>query len=123
MDTNTESSKQPASKGKTVALASLVLGILDALFFLGIIQYVWLGGEPAIYSILGDNLGNFVEQAIIFSGLFLAFPFGLFSLITGLVALFLSKEKVLWMAVVGVVLGVIGIALGIFWWYLFLLFG
>ena len=124
MGTKPEPRKQPGDKGRAWAIASLVLGILDALFSVGIVQIIWVEeSELLIYSVFGP-LGNFVILATIVSGLFLAVPFGLFSLIAGLTALSLIKKgatgkKGVWMAAAGIVLGVLGVLLGLLWWYLF----
>jgi hypothetical protein len=126
METKPEPIIQPGEKGKKWAIASFVLGIFDLLFSMGIVQIIWVEtSESIIYSIFGP-LGNFVVLAGIVSGLFLAIPFGLFSLITGIIASSMIKKsgaavKESWMAAAGIVLGTLGLVLGILWWILFAL--
>ena len=100
MNMSTEMRKRPGYKGKSWAIASLILGILADLFGLGFVwslftRFMWM------------------DTLIIFPALFLAAPFGLFSLVTGIVALFLIKKKAtgkwdVWMAVAGILLGILG---------------
>jgi len=126
METKPEPVKQPGEKGKKWAIASIALGGLALLFSLGIVEIIWVeASETIIYAVFGP-LGNFMVLAGIVCGLFLAFPSGLLSLITGIVASFMLKksstaQKGWRMAVSGIVLGTLGMFSGILWWVLFAL--
>jgi len=122
MEINPEMHKQKV--GKAWAVTSFAFGILEIVFSAGIVQLIWVEeSESLIYSVFGP-LGDFVIVAGIVSGLFLAVPFGLLTLIFGVIALNVNKKsgtekKVVWMATLGIVLGILGMILGILWWFLF----
>ena len=125
MDTNAEPHKQPGGKGKRWAVASLLPGILDACELIAILCVLLMGGLMSFYHTAGETLANFVVRAAAFLVIFLAVPLGLFSLVAGIVALVLIKKEAagkggVWMAVPGVVLGVLRLLWGLFWWVVLL---
>ena len=114
MDTGTY--RSPGSKSRTWAVASLVLGVLTAISSLA---YLWARlpiPKPA-------HLIGLVDFTYFLIGFFLLVPFGLSSLVTGIVGRSrILKEgtakRGLGMAVTGIVLGLLGTLLGVFNWFI-----
>lgn len=115
--TQADNALKEASVKPTLPISARVASVLGLLagipiILLGISSLLW---ESLIYSVFGSSIGSSIESLVITGGLYLALPLGLIDVIAGVI---LARSRMaLRRGLAYLVLGLVGILVGVFWWW------